>query len=143
MIFVRVKVNQQAGQGCALLLRGEASQEREASTINSNLIQRSNLPCMVAHAVLSLPPSLAKEQGNAPHILATMHNLVIALIHRSGSSQGAAPSQHFAACAGHAWRENEVKGPDRQERFLFFHGVLRERQSKIGKSSYFDGKSIP
>jgi len=36
--------------------------------------------------------------GNAPQILAAMRNLVIALIHRSGSSQVAATRQHFASC---------------------------------------------
>jgi predicted transposase YbfD/YdcC len=36
--------------------------------------------------------------GNAPQILAAMRNLVIALIHRQGSSQVAATRQHFASC---------------------------------------------
>jgi len=36
--------------------------------------------------------------GNAPHILAALRNLSIALIHRSGSSQITATRQHFASC---------------------------------------------
>src|SRR5205085_4831208 len=38
------------------------------------------------------------RSGNAPQILAALRNLVIALIHRSGSSQVAATRHHFASC---------------------------------------------
>ncbi len=36
--------------------------------------------------------------GSAPQVLAALRNLVITLIHRSGSSQIAATRQHFASC---------------------------------------------
>jgi predicted transposase YbfD/YdcC len=38
------------------------------------------------------------RSGNAPQILAALRNLVITLIHRSGSSHIAATRRHFAAC---------------------------------------------
>jgi predicted transposase YbfD/YdcC len=38
------------------------------------------------------------RSGNAPQILAALRNLVIALIHRSGSSQITVTRQHFASC---------------------------------------------
>jgi len=41
--------------------------------------------------------------GSTPQIMAALRNLVITLIHRSGSSQIAASRRHFAACPHHVF----------------------------------------
>lgn len=49
--------------------------------------------------------------GNAPQILAACRNLVITLIHRSGSCQIKATRRHFASCPPHAFSLlSSVKG---------------------------------
>jgi predicted transposase YbfD/YdcC len=54
------------------------------------------------------------RSGNAPQILAALRNLVITLIHRSGSSHIAATRRHFASCPQEALALLSHKKADQQ-----------------------------